>query len=217
MNDLKICQLDPSQISAAAEVAAQAFADDPVFGYLIPKEKEFRLQALTWLMGRAIAYCSQQGCVYTTSNLQGVAAWLSPGGFSSQPLQLLQMLWQLQLYMLPFQVGWHRLGRWLNVLAATEKAHHQDMGDSPHWYLGIMVVHPASQGQGLGSQLLQPILQQASEQGLPCYLVTFTELAVRFYQKNGFEIVRHQPLAPNAPPFWALKHDIVKHDPNLYF
>jgi ribosomal protein S18 acetylase RimI-like enzyme len=207
MNHLAICQLEQSRIDTAAEVAAKAFADDPVFGYLIPKEQEFRLQALTWLMSRTIAYCVQQGYVYTTSNLQGVAAWLSPGGFSSHPLQLLQMLWQLQLYTLPFQVGWSRLGQWLNVLAATEKAHHQDMGNSPHWYLGIMVVHPDSQGQGLGSQLLQPILQRASQQGLPCYLVTFTESAVRFYQKNGFEVVRHQLLAPNAPPFWALKRN----------
>jgi GNAT superfamily N-acetyltransferase len=99
------------------------------------------------------------------------------------------------------------MGQWLNVLATTEKVHHQDMGNSPHWYLGIMVVHPASQGKRLGSQLLQPILQRASDEGLPCYLVTFTEQAVRFYQKNGFEIVRHQKLASNAPIFWALKRN----------
>jgi GNAT superfamily N-acetyltransferase len=43
------------------------------------------------------------------------------------------------------------------------------MGDQPHWYLEIMVVNPASQGQGVGSRLLQPILKQASEEGLACY------------------------------------------------
>lgn len=117
------------------------------------------------------------------------------------------MVWQLQLYMLPMRVGWTRLGRWLNVLYKTEVAHQQDMGTAPCWYLGMMVVHPAKQGQGIGSRLLQPVLQRASDEGLPCYVVTFTEQAVRFYQKNGFEIACKQSFAPDAPSFWTLKRN----------
>jgi GNAT superfamily N-acetyltransferase len=207
MKNLDVGQLDRTQIAMASEVAAKAFADDPVFQYLTPDDPELRFQAMIWLMNRAIAYCMQYDHVYTTPDVQGIAAWLPPGEFSSDPLQLLRMMMRLQLYALPWQVGWNRLGQWLNVLATTEKAHHQDMGNSPHWYLGIMVVHPAFQGKGLGCQLLQPMLRQASEEGLPCYLVTFTEQAVHFYQKNGFEIVRQQKLASNAPRFWTLKRN----------
>jgi ribosomal protein S18 acetylase RimI-like enzyme len=207
MNNLEICRLEQFQISTASEVAAKAFEDDPVFGYLTPNDRELRFQALTWLMRRVITYCSQYQHVYTTTNLQGIAAWLPPGEFSSHPLQLLQIILQLQLYALPLQVGWNRLGRWLSFLAATEEAHQQDMSNLPHWYLGIMVVHPASQGKGLGSQLLQPILQRARDESLPCYLVTFTEQAVRFYQKNGFAVVRTQKIESDAPLFWALKRD----------
>ncbi|MGL4618150.1 MAG: GNAT family N-acetyltransferase [Chroococcidiopsis sp.] len=207
MNDFNICQLDLSQIAAASEIAAKAFEDDPVFRYSTPDDPELRFQALTWLASKAIAYCIQHKHVYTTSDLQGIAAWLPPGAFSSHPLQLLQMALQLQLYALPSKVGWNRLGRWLNFLSITEQAHQQDMGDLPHWYLGVMVVHPNFQGQGVGSRLLQPILQQASNEGLACYVITFTEQAVCFYQKNGFEIVRNQKTALNAPPFWALKRN----------
>jgi GNAT superfamily N-acetyltransferase len=85
-----------------------------------------------------------------------------------------------------------------------------------YWYLWIMVVHPMFQGQGVGSRLLQPILQQASDEGLACYLITSTEQAVCFYQKNGFEIVRNQKIAPNAPPFWALKFDPCRNQRSSY-
>ncbi len=70
-----------------------------------------------------------------------------------------------------------------------------------------MVVNPKFQGQGIGSLLLQPILQQASEEGVACYVVTFTEQAVRSYRKNGFEVLRHATSAPYAPTFWALKRN----------
>jgi GNAT superfamily N-acetyltransferase len=207
MKNVDICQLDRFQIATASEIAAKAFEDDPVFGYLTPDDQELRFQALMWLTSKAIAYCAQYQQVYTTSDLQGIAAWLPPGKFSSHPLQLLQIALQLQLYTLPLKVGWNRFGRWLKFLAATEQAHQQDMGDRPHWYLGIMVVNPKSQGQGVGSRLLQPILKQASEEGVACYLVTFTEQAVRFYRKNGFEVIRRQTFAPNSPTFWALKRN----------
>jgi ribosomal protein S18 acetylase RimI-like enzyme len=207
MNDSDIMQLQKIQIAKASEIAAKAFEDDPVFAYLTPDDPKLRFQALTWLTSKAIAYSTQYNHTYTTSDLQGVAAWLPPEEFSGHPLQLLLMILKLQLYALPWQVGWSRLGRWLNALAVIEKAHQQDMGNLPHWYLGIMIVHPASQGKGFGSRLLQPVLQRSSDEGLPCYLVTFTEQAVRFYQKNGFEIVRHQKLESNAPLFWTLKRD----------
>lgn len=205
MNSLDVLQLQPSQIVDASEIAAKAFQSDPVFSYLTPDVLHLRFQALTWLTNRVMAYCSQYEQIYTTSDLQGVAAWLPPGEFSSELLQQLKMVLQLQLYRLPVKVGWNRLGRWLTVLYQTEIAHQQDMENAPCWYLGMMVVHPAKQGQGVGSQLLQPILRRASDEGFPCYVVTFTEQAVRFYQKNGFEIARAQKFSPNAPSFWTLK------------
>ena len=117
------------------------------------------------------------------------------------------MALQLELYKLPVKMGLNRLARWLNVLYVIEKAQQQDMAESLYWDLGLMVVQPESQGQGIGSQLLQPILRRTNDEGLPCSVVTATEVAVQFYQKNGFEITRKQQLAADAPPFWILRRN----------
>ncbi|ESA33640.1 gcn5-related n-acetyltransferase [Leptolyngbya sp. Heron Island J] len=202
-----VIQLQPSQVLDAGMVAAKAFADDPVFTYIIADDREFRLQSLTWLMHKLVVYSTQYNHVYTTQDLEGIAAGLPPGKLSSNPLELLKMTWELQLYALPTKFRWNRLGRCLTLLSAVEQAHQQDMGDCPHWYLGLMVVNPTAQGQGVGSRLLQPILQRAIHEGVACYLVTFTEQAVRFYQKHGFEILQVQKTAPDAPPFWTMKRN----------
>ena len=202
-----VVQLQKSQILEASTVAAKAFIDDPILTYIISDDRDFRLQSLTWLMHKLIAHSTQHNHVYTTQDLEGIAAWLPPGTLSENPLQLLKMVWELQLYALPTKVRWNRLGRCLRLLSAVEQAHQQDMGNVPHWYLGIMVVNPTCQGRGVGGRLLQPILQRASNEGVVCYLVTFTEQAVGFYQKHGFEILQVQKTAPNAPPFWTLKRN----------
>lgn len=207
MRTVEVIRLRNSQIVEASEIAAKAFKEDPVFQYLTHEESEIRFQILTWLMSEIISHLTQYNQVYTTSDLQGISAWLPPGKSPHNLLQILQIAVQLQLYALPLKVGLRRSRRWLNFLAKIEQFHQQDMGGRAHWYLGIMVVNPSYQGQGVGSDLLQPILRRASEEGLECYLVTFTTQAVQFYQKNGFEVVRNQKLASDAPPIWTLKRN----------
>nr|WP_231510290.1 GNAT family N-acetyltransferase [Fischerella sp. PCC 9605] len=75
----------------------------------------------------------------------------------------------------------------------------------PHYYLEMLGVAPAYQGQGIGSLLLQPVLKQADTEGLPCYLQTTTEKAVRFYQKHGFEVLRTVELPKGGSQLWTMK------------
>jgi GNAT superfamily N-acetyltransferase len=57
------------------------------------------------------------------------------------------------------------------------------------WYLSIVGVAPAAQGQGIGARLLEITLAEADATGVPCYLETFDSRNPRFYQRLGFAAV----------------------------
>ena len=57
------------------------------------------------------------------------------------------------------------------------------------WYLSIIGIAPEYQSQGLGKQLLTPVLEEADEVGVSTYLETFVPRNIRFYERYGFKII----------------------------
>jgi GNAT superfamily N-acetyltransferase len=57
------------------------------------------------------------------------------------------------------------------------------------WYLSIVGVARAAQGQGIGPRLLQPTIVEADAAGVDCYLETFDRRNPRFYERLGFAAV----------------------------
>lgn len=198
-----VVPLERSQQAKAVEVLAKAFNCDPIMQYFYPVEQESRLNSLRWLSNLIVNYCSSSNQIYTTSHeLKGCAVWLPPGAYPMNTLKLLQ----LGFYQFPFKVQWRKIGGFLSIFNTMEHYHHEDM-QSPHWYLVMLGVAPNYQGQGVGGSLIQPVLAQADEAGLPCYLETSTERGVNFYQKHGFEVLRSGQLSPDAPTFWTMKRN----------
>lgn len=195
--------LKSSEIDRASEILVRAFDKDPVFGYLgIKTEQKSRVnaKALKWFCGLSLRNCLPYDRTYAnTGDLKGVAAWIPPGKSEMNTWQV----W-LMLFVLPWKCGWHRLGRNLSLFNILNKRHQKEMTE-PHWVLSWIGVAPAYQGQGLGSLLLQPVLEQADREGFPCYLSTFTEQAVYFYQKHGFEILWRGKFSKGSPDLWTMK------------
>lgn len=54
------------------------------------------------------------------------------------------------------------------------------------WYLSILGVSPAQQGQGGGPKLLAPVLAEADAAGVASYLTTFKPRNVPFYERQGY-------------------------------
>ena len=59
----------------------------------------------------------------------------------------------------------------------------------PHWYLPLIGVDPAHQGEGLGGALLRHAAHVCDRDGVPAYLESSNLRNVPFYERHGFEVL----------------------------
>ncbi len=71
--------------------------------------------------------------------------------------------------------------------------------DSPHWFLALLGVDPVAQGRGVGAALLQVGHDAADRDGRPCFLETFTELNVGYYERRGYRLIRSTTIGDGVP------------------
>lgn len=186
------------QIDDMARLLQQAFFDDPFFGLLMP-DADKRVAQLFWWMRCAVRYVNRYGGIYVTQpSTQGVAMWLKPDAPIIDTLKIAST----GLILAPFRLG---LGRFLYAMRVFGQWEYlQKMQPVRHWYLMLVGVLPECQGQGVGSALLQPVLQQADRDLLVCYLETAAERDVSFYQKHGFDVLNKGDLGDGFS-FWTMR------------
>ena len=64
-------------------------------------------------------------------------------------------------------------------------------------------MRPERQGRGLGTALLQPVLERCDRDKVPAYLEATTPRNLACYQRNGFEVTQEFAL-PDGPPMWPM-------------
>jgi ribosomal protein S18 acetylase RimI-like enzyme len=193
-------RLAKSQKAQAAQVLARAFMVDPVYSALFPDSSE-RERALGHLFGAVTGYSLVYGLVHTTPGVEGVACWLSPGNTEVTLWRILRTGLGLQWAVARFNPNARR--QFLAALAYMDEIHKREV-PGPHWYLWALGVEPGCQGQGIGGRLIQPVLTQADEDRVPCYLETETERNVAFYQKRGFEVVTDGVVPGQGFRIWTM-------------
>ena len=78
----------------------------------------------------------------------------------------------------------------------------------PHWYLSVLGTDPSRQGEGLGSAVLAPVLEECDRLDIGAYLETATERNVGFYARHGFKPV-DEVVLPNGPRMWLMWREPV--------
>lgn len=194
-----IVELDADKIAVAGAMLARSFFDDGLARHMYPDDGERRLRS-PWHFSAMVRYGVLFGRVLTTAGQPlGAAVWLPPGDPGMTDDRIAAAGLDASVAML----GEEAFGRFAGAMAGIEPFHEQDV-PRPHWYLALIGVDPDHAGRGIGSALLEPVLEQADRDGIPCYLETAEEDNVGFYQRHGFEVVRHGRFPETTVDYWTM-------------
>jgi len=78
------------------------------------------------------------------------------------------------------------------------------LAPGPHWYLMLLAVTPSLPEKVVAEALMQPVLSRADSTGMPCYLETFSEKRLAFYEDCGFRIIGAGRIGAGGPNFWTM-------------
>jgi ribosomal protein S18 acetylase RimI-like enzyme len=165
--------IDEASADAAYAPIVLAFVTDPAARWSWPKADDF-LRNMP-LLARAFGGKSfALGTAFGIDHFAGVALWLPPGTSADE-----EALGTLIEHTTPPSVQQDAAG----VFEQMASFHPQ----VPHWYLPLIGVDPARQGQHLGDKLMTHALDRCDADQMPAYLESSNPLNIPFYQRHGFE------------------------------
>lgn len=168
---------------SVAVALAQSFVDDPLVIAICEAAPALREQRMLWSFRIAVrTHCLAAQPAWLIADADGTAMGAvlvtrprATGPGISDLLFTTRALWH---------VGTHTVMR--GMRAAQTIAAHAPRG--PFTYLRTIGVHPAAQGRGLGSQLVEQVIR-AAPPSLPVYLETAKERNLSFYAHHGFACI----------------------------
>jgi ribosomal protein S18 acetylase RimI-like enzyme len=186
-----------SQIELLGRVLTEAYYDDPAVAYIFP-DAHTRRAVLTWFF-TSVAIRTSRLCgeTYTTANVDGGALWISPG----MELTIGHAV-RTEIPSLPLKVDRSSVIRWISFNGYLESVRKHKAVD--HWYLLALGTEPSTTGHGIRRALMAPVLAAADWDLRSCYVETFREADLPFYEQSGFQVVGAGQIPDGGPDFWLL-------------
>lgn len=195
-HDVRLADLE--EADALARTLAHAFHEDPVFNWMFP-DPEQRMSTSE----RAFALYLKRIWMrheetYRAAGTAGACVWEPPG------------TWKIgigtQLSVLPAmaRIYGRALPRVLSALNALEKGH---PAEPHHYYLAFMGVEPESQGRGMGSGMMFPVLERCDSAKVAAYLEASSPRNRSLYERHGFSVTEEFHVGRGSPPVWRMWRD----------
>jgi len=192
-----VTRLDESQIEISAGIFGRALHDEPRLVYMIPNSRT-RETVLPWLLAAVIRASEIYGETFIAPSTNSGAIWIRPGNRSG-----FQHTLQDELRRLPFKLPSALLKRWLRVHTCLEQIH-QQLAVRPHWHLVALATETFGLTNTTAAAVIAPLLARADFEGVECYVETFQESALPFYQERGFRIQGSGRITKSGPNFWIM-------------
>ncbi len=192
-----VSNIERSSYSESAKVLAMAFMNDPVVCAIRRVAPDVRVKQLNHAFSSMLPVCGRKGWllqIKKDSKIAGVAGIYPPGAYPLSMTAQLEIITKTIL-----GNGFHGLGRWLTWLKAIEKNHPKVR---THYYLECIGVTPNLHGKGLGSAILQHIVNRANSEKVGIYLETGNSRNLPFYEMFGFHVEAQQKII--GVPTWFM-------------
>lgn len=169
-----------SELDESVRCLVTAFAQDPITGFLLqsgPGYQERLVQFFSLLMRARLTLKMPVLVARGPSGIHGAAM----GYATAHPA------WPRDL-----TDEWDRFERAIpgltDRMAIYDEISAKGKPRAPHYYLGVIGVHPDMHGRGIGTQLLRSFCDVSDSDPLSCgvYLETAEESNLAFYERAGF-------------------------------
>jgi GNAT superfamily N-acetyltransferase len=187
----------PADLDRMGSILAAAFSADPAFVHMLPLDLSRRDERLRRFFALELPRSQQCGGAWRTTDGRGAAVWYPPG---EDQLSFWDMARQLPANV---RIFGRRLMVASRVLRELERRH----PNRPHWYLYYLAAEPGSQGIGIGTALLRPVLALCDEQQQPAYLEATSEQNRKLYLRHGFVDMGPFALPDYGPTLWPMWRD----------
>jgi hypothetical protein len=172
-------KLLPDDFAKVALTLTDAFSEDPLFGVVFKNRKE-----LHSFMKFAASYFNANGEIHHTDDFTGVACWLHPGVQLMTVKEILLGKGQLRESLrFLFSISLKSLINLYQLSNYFDKGHLKEK----HFYLFLLGVQSASQGKGIGKQIMNYSFSKFGP-GNMFYIENSNVANLHFYEGLGFKL-----------------------------
>jgi GNAT superfamily N-acetyltransferase len=188
----RIRKASAGDVPRIASTLARAFFDDPVFRWAYPDEHR-RRETLPSFFALFTESLRRHDEVYLAGQASGTALWAPPGAPPTPEEEAEEFNRRLE----------EMSGVDAERLSAIGKLIEEHHPPGSYYFLQFMGVEPHSQGRGIGSALLAPMLERCDREGVRAYLDATSPHNKRLYERHGFR-ASGEYAPEGGPPLWPM-------------
>ena len=181
----------PSHADQAIGTIVLAFSADPVARWFYPDPHDY-LEYLPRFVRAFAGKAFEHDSAWQINGYSGAALWLPPEVHPDE-----DALMALLQRTIPEESQQEKFA----FMEQMDRYHPSES----HWYLPMIGVDPAKQGQGYGSALLKHSLQRCDGESKLAYLESSSAKSIPLYQRHGFQQVGTIRVGKSPPIFPMLR------------
>ena len=190
---ISIVPTTKARLPILAGVLGRAFVHDPML--LWPMADAPDMEARVGQVFAAIyAEFMDRGTMWEAGEGAGFAHWVPPGGAAETLDGTDEIMASVRPLTADDGARYDVLWEWIEARIPDDV-----------WYLDMIAVDPARQGQGIGTALMRFGLDRASAAGMDAFLETAVEANVAYYERFGFHVVEAGAPVEDGPTIWFMR------------